>query len=197
MVAPDHVLTNQHVISGARRVQVRWKAGKERVPAEIVGEDVVHDLALLRVKFPEGAKIATAKLTGDKEFRRGEQVAMLGFPVGSGADSGLSFIRGMVSGIPKVHPHNLVTLFNVVNVGTSGGPMCDAHGDVIGLVTARDFSGASAEGLAMAIPAQDVVRFLRGNLKDFNAAPASARKMTWDEVDRLVSPAVVRVHVVP
>jgi serine protease Do len=81
-----------------------------------------------------------------------------------------------------------------INPGNSGGPVCDAAGNVLGMVTLKlavHLEGVDAYGAA--IPAQDLVRFLKKNLKDYKPLTPGQEKKQWDDVDRKVSPSVLMI----
>jgi serine protease Do len=81
-----------------------------------------------------------------------------------------------------------------VNPGNSGGPLCDKRGQVVGLVSAKSFSGAGVESYGMAVPSGVVHEFLTANLPDYTPTRAAAASLgEWDEVDRMVSPSVVMI----
>jgi hypothetical protein len=84
-----------------------------------------------------------------------------------------------------------------VNPGSSGSPLCDARGNVIGIVAARTnfnpFLGLNQQGYGMAVPCADVTTFLKAQLPGFRPLDADAKVPNWEEIDRRISPAVVMV----
>ncbi|MCA9226753.1 MAG: hypothetical protein KDA47_14120, partial [Planctomycetales bacterium] len=80
------------------------------------------------------------------------------------------------------------------NPGNSGGPLCDTHGYVIGMVTAKSANSLGVDSYGMAIPADRLALFLQENLPEFAATDQPAPdELAWDAVDRLVSPAVLTI----
>jgi len=132
------ILTNLHVVLGAKRVQVVFADGLES-DATIVGMQPEHDLAVLQAqKIPDDLAAATMRSTADLAL--GDQVVAVGFPFGIGP----SATAGVVSGLRRefVSPEgkrlltNLIQFDAAANPGSSGGPLVTAQGEVIGIVTA-------------------------------------------------------------
>jgi S1-C subfamily serine protease len=132
------ILTNLHVVFGAKRVQVVFADGLES-DATIAGVHPEHDLAVLQAQtIPDDLVAATMRSTADLAL--GEQVLAVGFPFGIGP----SVTAGVVSGLRRefLSPEgkrlltNLIQFDAAVNPGSSGGPLVTAQGEVVGIVTA-------------------------------------------------------------
>jgi S1-C subfamily serine protease len=132
------ILTNLHVVFGAKRVQVVFADGLES-DATVTGVQPEHDLAVLQAdKIPDDLAAATMRSTGDLAL--GDQVVAVGFPFGIGP----SATAGIVSGLRREFRSsdgkrlltNLIQFDAAVNPGSSGGPLVTAEGEVIGIVTA-------------------------------------------------------------
>ena len=132
------ILTNLHVVLGAKRVQVVFADGLES-DATITGVQPEHDLAVLQAQtIPDDLAAATMRSTAD--LRLGDQVVAVGFPFGIGP----SATAGVVSGLRREFRSpegkrlltNLIQFDAAVNPGNSGGPLVTAEGEVIGIVTA-------------------------------------------------------------
>jgi S1-C subfamily serine protease len=132
------ILTNLHVVLGAKRVQVVFADGLES-DAAVIGMQPEHDLAVLQAqKIPDDLAAATMRSTADLAL--GDQVVAVGFPFGIGP----SATAGVVSGLRRefVSPEgkrlltNLIQFDAAANPGSSGGPLVTAQGEVIGIVTA-------------------------------------------------------------
>ena len=131
------ILTNLHVVAGARRVHVTFFDGTES-EAEIVGTRPEHDLAVLQAKnLPDDMMPAVMRSTAG--LAPGDQVVAVGFPFGIGP----SVSSGVVSGLRRdyVSPEgqrvlsNLIQFDAAVNPGNSGGPLITLDGEVVGIVT--------------------------------------------------------------
>jgi S1-C subfamily serine protease len=132
------ILTNLHVVAGAKRVKVTFYDGME-AEAEIVGLHAEHDLAVLQAKsIPDDLVAATMRSTGD--LAPGDRVVAVGFPFGIGP----SVSAGVVSGLKREFRSpegkrvltNLIQFDAAANPGSSGGPLVTAEGEVVGIVTA-------------------------------------------------------------
>jgi S1-C subfamily serine protease len=132
------ILTNLHVVSGAKRVKVRFANGHES-DALLVGAQPENDLAVLKAQsLPDDLEAATMRSTGD--LRPGDHVIAVGHPFGIGP----SVSYGVVSGLRREFrsPEGQKTLTNLIqfdaaaNPGNSGGPLVTMDGQVVGVVTA-------------------------------------------------------------
>jgi S1-C subfamily serine protease len=132
------ILTNLHVVLGAKRLQVVFADGLKS-EATITGVQPEHDLAVLQAQtIPDDLAAATMRSTAD--LRLGDQVVAVGFPFGIGP----SATAGVVSGLRREFRSpegkrlltNLIQFDAAVNPGSSGGPLVTAEGEVIGIVTA-------------------------------------------------------------
>lgn len=132
------ILTNLHVVAGAKKLRVRFANGLVS-DAYLVGAQPENDLAVLRAtKLPDDLEAATMRSTAD--LRPGEEVIAVGHPFGIGP----SVSAGVVSGLKREFrsPEGEKTLTNLIqfdaaaNPGNSGGPLVTMDGGVVGIVTA-------------------------------------------------------------
>ena len=131
------ILTNLHVVHGAKRIQVVFHDGLES-DALVIGVQPEHDLAVLQAKIiPDDLYAATLRSTAG--LRPGEPVVAVGFPFGIGP----SVSAGVISGLGREYQTvdgkrvltNLIQFDAAVNPGNSGGPLVTPEGEVIGIVT--------------------------------------------------------------
>jgi len=131
------ILTNLHVVYGAKTVKVTFSDGTESI-AEVVGERPEHDLAVLQAKeLPDDLVAATLRSTNG--LRPGDGVIAVGFPFGIGP----SVSSGVISGLKREYQSasgkriltNLIQFDAAANPGNSGGPLVTNDGEVVGIVT--------------------------------------------------------------
>jgi S1-C subfamily serine protease len=131
------ILTNLHVVAGAKGIRVVFINGQES-DATLVGARPEHDLAVLRADVvPDDLVVATMRSTAD--LAPGAQVVAVGFPFGLGP----SVSAGVVSGLRRdfTTPEgervlsNLIQFDAAANPGSSGGPLVTMDGEVVGIVT--------------------------------------------------------------
>ena len=136
------ILTNLHVVTGAKKILVRFANGHES-EARMVGAQPENDLAVLRAEsLPDDLEAATMRSTGD--LRPGDHVIAVGHPFGIGP----SVSYGVVSGLKRQFRaregdrsgekplSNLIQFDAAANPGNSGGPLVTMDGHVVGIVTA-------------------------------------------------------------
>src|SRR5258706_1720946 len=132
------ILTNLHVVNGAKRIKVTFFDGLES-EAEVIGVRAEHDLAVLQAKkVPDDLFPATLRSTSG--LRIGDEVVAVGFPFGIGPSAS----AGVISGLRREYRSeqgqrilsNLIQFDAAVNPGNSGGPLITTEGEVIGIVTA-------------------------------------------------------------
>jgi S1-C subfamily serine protease len=152
------VLTNSHVVAGARRVRLGMAEGGN-TEAEVLGDDPATDLALLRAELPRGS--AAAVLEDSKRLRRGHLVVAIGNPLGFES----TVTAGIVSALGRSLRSQGGRLIDDViqtdvalNPGNSGGPLVAASGRVVGINTAMI---GGAQGLAFAV-SSNTARFVIG-----------------------------------
>jgi S1-C subfamily serine protease len=154
------VLTNLHVVAGSSRVKVLFAEGLES-EAQIVGTQPENDLAVLKVEtLPDDLVAAT--MASAKDLAPGDTVVAVGFPFGIGP----SVSAGVVSGLNREYHSprgerlsNLIQFDAAVNPGSSGGPLVNAAGEVVGIVTAiLDPGGGGFAGIGFAVTMESAAR---------------------------------------
>ena len=132
------ILTNLHVVSGARTVRVRFADGHDS-EAVVIGMQPENDLAVLKaLTLPDDLQPATMRSTGD--LREGDHVIAVGNPFGIGPSTSYGVVSGLRrefrSPEGKRMLTNLIQFDAAANPGNSGGPLVTMDGEVVGVVTA-------------------------------------------------------------
>jgi serine protease Do len=162
MDADGHILTNNHVVGGATKIQVLLASG-EQYAAEVVGTDPKTDLAVIKIPAKQGLPYVTF---GDSDkVQVGEWVVAIGHP--RGLDQTVT--QGIISakhrtGImdPSTYQDFLQT-DTAINPGNSGGPLLNLRGEVIGVNAAIASQSGGFEGIGFAIPC-NMALYIAGQL---------------------------------
>jgi len=151
-----HIVTNNHVISDAKRIEVLLWTGK-RYEATVVGTDADTDLAVIKIETDEPLTIA--RLGDSDTLKVGQFAIAMGSP--RGFDGSLSF--GHISALGRnnlwglqaqgIRFQNLIQTDAAINLGNSGGPLCNIDGEVIGINIAIIWG---ANSIGFAIPVNEV-----------------------------------------
>ena len=168
-----YLVTNTHVISGAKKVDIRLADGT-KVPGEIVGSDTYSDIAVVKIS---SEKVSTVAEFGDSsQLAVGETAIAIGSPLGS--EYANTVTQGIVSSLNRhvslksedgqAISTNAIQTDTAINPGNSGGPLINIQGQVIGITSSKIASngGTSVEGLGFAIPANDVKNIIKQLEKD-------------------------------
>jgi tetratricopeptide (TPR) repeat protein len=166
-VRPDQVVTNVHVIEGARRVEVKTLDGKGRIyqSAGALAVDEEGDLALLSVELPaERAHGSDVTTTLPDE---GERIFVIGNPLrleGSISDGIVSAVRE----VPNLG--RIIQITAPISHGNSGSPVFNMRGQVVGVVTVKVVNG---QNINLALGAARVAALRAGKLQTFDALAAA------------------------
>lgn len=158
-----YLLTNYHVIESGDKVTVTFTNGNV-IETEIVGHDEYADIAVLSLESKED--LVVAELGDNSKSRVGDTA----FAVGAPLDSAYSWTvtRGIISGKDRMvevalsnsnvndYVMKVMQTDAAINSGNSGGPLCNANGEVIG-ITSLKLVSSGVEGMGFAIPIEDAV----------------------------------------
>jgi S1-C subfamily serine protease len=163
-----HILTNNHVIEGASKIQVKLGESDHEYTAEVVGTDPASDLALLKVSAPT-KELDPLTLGDSSKMEVGDPVVAIGNPFGLDR----TVTSGIVSALQRqIQAPNGFSIDNVIqtdaaiNPGNSGGPLINASGEVIGINSQIETGGSGSDGnvgIGFAIPintAKEVIKEL-------------------------------------
>jgi S1-C subfamily serine protease len=156
------ILTNAHVVEGARTLTVTLKDGRE-FDGTVVESDTDQDLAVVKI---DGSDLPTAEIGSSKDLEVGQLVIAIGSPLGqftNSVTSGVLSAIGREIQVPDEQTGRVHTLSNLlqtdaaINPGNSGGPLLDEDGRIVGINTAV---AGGANGIGFAIPIDDAAAIL-------------------------------------
>jgi S1-C subfamily serine protease len=168
-----HIVTNHHVIEGARRLEVTlWD--KSKYQATVVGDDPNHDLAVIKINAPKD-RLKPIPLGTSKALQVGQKVLAIGNPYGLER----TLTTGIISAVGRAIQSEDDRIFDdviqtdaAINHGNSGGPLLNGNGEIIGInftIYSPTSSGGSI-GIGFAIPA-DTVRGVTTDLIKLGYVP--------------------------
>ncbi len=175
VTADGYVLTNKHVVDGAKKISVVTDDGTTYENVELVGTDPLNDVAFLKIK--DASNLPTVTLGNSKTLTAGQQVVAIGNALGQFQNT---VTEGVISGTGRTITatadgytayENLTDMIQTdasINAGNSGGPLINAAGEVIGINTAV---ASDANGLGFAIP----ISAVKGMLKSIIATGEADR----------------------
>lgn len=149
------ILTNAHVVEGAHTVRVILADGRQ-FEAGVMGADREHDIAEIRI----GARNLPVAELSERPLKIGQLVVAVGNPYGLGWTVTSGVVSALNRELPNPHGGKLTDLIQTdapINPGSSGGPLVDSQGRVIGITTAIV---PFAQGLGFAVPTSTAFRIL-------------------------------------
>jgi serine protease Do len=146
------IVTNRHVISGARVVRVRLSDSRE-LPAKILGTDAVTDIALLKV---DAVHLPILRLGSSEVVSVGDPVIAIGNPFGLGQSVSAGIISARARTLEDDPYIDFLQTDAAINHGNSGGPLLSVDGTVVGVTSAIFSPSGGSVGLGFAIPAETV-----------------------------------------
>lgn len=160
-----YILTNSHVITNATSIKLGFTNDK-KADAEVVGVDEYSDIAVLKVA--KKYIIQVAEIGNNNKMRVGDTTFAVGTPLDAKAYS-WSVTRGILSGKDRVvsSGSSYMTVLQTdtpINSGNSGGPLCNANGEVIG-ITNMKLASDQIEGMGFAIPIETATSYADGFIK--------------------------------
>jgi putative serine protease PepD len=151
------IVTNQHVISGASTVKVKFSDGSTYT-ASVVGSDSATDIAVLHVNAPS-SKLDPLTLADSSKVVVGDGVVAIGNPFGldGTVTSGIVSAVGREISSPDDTPiEGAIQTDAAINHGNSGGPLLDLRGEVIGITSQIQSEGGGNDGVGFAVPSNTV-----------------------------------------
>lgn len=157
-----YILTNYHVINGAKKVEVAL-SDKSSWTATVIGGDRDKDVAVIKINAP-GANFTVASLGNSDNINVGQKVLAIGSPFG--LDGTLT--TGIISSLNRTLPaedgtvlKDIIQTDAAINPGNSGGPLLNATGEVIGVNTAIFSPNGANVGIGFAVPINKIKEVLK------------------------------------
>lgn len=165
-----YLVTNTHVIEGAKQIEIMLSDGT-KVVGELVGEDTYSDIAVVKISSKNISTVA--EFADSDKLTVGETAIAIGSPLGT--EYANSVTQGIVSSLSRTVTltnsngetisTNAIQTDTAINPGNSGGALINVEGQVIGINSSKisstsSQSGESVEGMGFAIPANDVVKII-------------------------------------
>lgn len=153
------ILTNYHVIEGAREIRVTL-FNSESYPAALVGQDPVNDIAILKIDAP-AETLHPVQLGDSSRLRVGQKVYAIGNPFGLERTMTIGIISSLNRVLPSRSGRTMKSIIQIdaaLNRGNSGGPLFDSNGRLIGMNTAIASRTGENTGVGFAIPVASIDR---------------------------------------
>lgn len=164
--ADGYIVTNAHVVTGARRVQVVLPEKQldaklqsilrprgKIVGAQVVNLDLETDLAVLKI---QATGLPVLELGNSDELRQGQLVFAFGSPLGLNNSATMGVVSASARQLEAESPMIYVQTDATINPGNSGGPLVDARGRVVGINTLIFSQSGGSEGIGFAVPSNIV-----------------------------------------
>lgn len=185
-VASNTLLTCAHVIEGMRTIEINAFSGRHR--AEPIMVDSINDMALLRV---DGAVLQPLPIAAAGGCGLGDPVTAVGFPLSGLAGGGAHVTQGGVSAMFGLRNDTTLLQFTAaIQPGSSGSPLFDASGAVVGMVTS---TVADAQSMNFAVKGQLLAAFLEACHVPF-LTPADSPLKSAAEIARIAQPSLWKIE---
>jgi len=159
-----YILTNNHVINDADKVEIEFNDNNDRVSGTIIGGDTYADIAVLTI---DNSDYVAVEFGDVSTLKLGDTIFTVGSPMGINYKGTVT--KGILSGKERMVEVNLsgntadyymkvLQLDAAVNPGNSGGPLCDVSGKVIGIISLKIVQD-EVEGMGFAIPIEDALKY--------------------------------------
>jgi putative serine protease PepD len=153
------IVTNQHVVSGGGSIQVEFSDGR-KAPARLVGQDSSSDIAVIRVSV-SSSELHPLRLGDSSKVQVGDGVVAIGSPFGLAGTATTGIVSATDRSIKAPNNYTITGAIQTdapINRGNSGGPLLDAHGNVIGVNSQIDSNSGDNSGVGFAVSSNTVRR---------------------------------------
>lgn len=184
-VAPDRIITNRHVIERAARVEIHLLDGKKFQVRGVLAIDGEGDLALLLVDVPRAFALPLPIVQAIPQ--EGESIVVVGNPYGLEG----SVSNGIVSAVREISGYGkIIQITAPISPGSSGSPVVNMAGQVIGVATLQ---AAEGQSLNFAVPAERISQLKIGDVQTFSSLVAESQKNKHSAAERLYSQGLAQL----
>ncbi len=179
-----YILTNNHVVDKADRIQVKFNDDPVEYDAKVIGVDAPTDLAVIRV---EGKKdLSAAKIGNSDAVQVGDWAIAIGSPFGYQATVTAGIISAKERDVdPTMQFQHFLQTDAAINPGNSGGPLLNIRGEVIGINTAIATHSGGNQGVGFALPVNTAAQVYNDIIKNGKVTRGSIGiRFTPSETDR-------------
>ena len=178
-VAPDKIITNRHVIEKSSRVEIHLFNGKRYTARGVLAIDGEGDLALLQVDVPPGTAMPLQII--ETTPQEGESIVVIGNPFGLEG----SVSNGIVSAVRDISGYGrIIQITAPISPGSSGSPVVNMRGQVIGVATLQ---AAEGQSINFAVPSERILQLKIGDLQTFSSLNSETQKNKRAAAERLYS----------
>lgn len=156
-----HILTNNHVVRGAREIYVRLYNGEE-YPAGVVGSDDLNDLAVIKIEAPEDF-LHPISMGDSAQLRVGQKIHAIGNPFGLERTYTVGIVSSLNRQLPTADRRTMKSIVQIdaaINPGNSGGPLLNNQGEMVGVNVAIASKVGESSGVGFAIPVNTAKRVI-------------------------------------
>lgn len=167
-VATDKIITNRHVIEKSARAEIHLANGKKFPVKGVLAIDGEGDLALLQVEVPQGMAVPLPII--QRVPQEGESIVVIGNPYGLEG----SVSNGIVSAVREISGYGkIIQITAPISPGSSGSPVVNMFGQVIGIATLQ---AAEGQSLNFAVPSERIAQLKIGELQSFATLSSETQK---------------------
>jgi tetratricopeptide (TPR) repeat protein len=184
-IAVDRIVTNRHVIERSSRVEIHLMDGKKFVVKGVLAVDGEGDLAMLQVDVPKALAIPLPILRTVPQ--EGESIVVVGNPFGLEG----SVSNGIVSAVREISGYGkIIQITAPISPGSSGSPVVNMYGQVIGIATLQ---AAEGQSLNFAVPAERILQLKVNELQTVSSLTADTQKNKRSAAERYYSQGVAQL----
>ncbi len=184
-ITPDRIITNRHVIERAARVEIHLLDGKKFPVRGVLAVDGEGDLALLQVEVPRVIAIPLPIVRAVPQ--EGESIVVVGNPYGLEG----SVSNGIVSAVREISGYGkIIQITAPISPGSSGSPVVNMAGQVIGVATLQ---AAEGQSLNFAVPAERISQLKISEVQSFSSLNLETQKNKRSSAERLYSQGLAQL----